>query len=333
MEIDSYNLIPLVGELTDLGQVFNYKYWFFWEEPETDDWKYSLIDVPSISDELIQRFEEAVDFVTPDTVPVIEPEVVLTSVTSSGAIAPDGTRSKVWRLKEIEELNSFSSSPLKGHLTCVRKCAGEVREAITLSLPQSNSVKLIEKQVARICEDTLYSAYGLSPGEFDKTLSDFYNQNTHYFCRDLTKEGITKPRWILHAIFRVLKRKFPNCPAWDYTGIYSDMTYILPDGTHVETKRGHGLGMANALTTLMQCAAFQLFLWDAADDLIKRPTALFYNDDGVIASSEEDVILAYEQEEEDLLSGLGLLKKNEKSYRGQVGCLCERYSNSYLGRK
>jgi hypothetical protein len=331
--LDDYNRIPLTGELTDIGQVFNYRYWFFWEEPEPEDWKYSLIDVPDIPKELIRRFEEAVEAVIPDEVPEILPEVVLTSISSSGAIAPDGSRSKHWRLKECAELNSFSCRPLKGYLTTVRKCAGEIREAITLSVPQSNSVKLIEKQVAQICAGTTYSAYGLNPQEFEKTLDKFYRKNEHFFCRDLTKEGITKPRWILQAIFRVFKRCYPKFAAWNYTGIYDDMEYILPDGSHVETKRGHGLGMANALTTIMQCASFQLFLWESGDDLIRTPDALFYNDDGVIGSADELSILAYEQEEEPLLLSLGLMKKNEKSYRGTVGVLCERYSSPYLDKK
>jgi len=330
--LDSYDLIPLTGVLEDIGQVFNYRYWFFWQEPETEDWKYSQIPVPPVPQELVERFRVAVDYVTPDMIPAIEPETILTSVTSSGAIAPDGTRSKVWRLKEIESLNSFSSEPLVGYLTPVYKCAGESREAVTLSISQSNSVKFIEAQVARIASETLYSAYGMSPGQFEKTIRDFFSENSSFLNRDLTKEGITKPRWILWTILDVFKKKYPNCKCWEYSSIYNDMFYVI-DGKRHSTLRGHGLGMANALTTIMQCAAFQMFLWDSEDDLITLPSALFYNDDGTIGSSSSQAILAYEQEEEPLLQSLGLLKKNEKTYQGPIGVLCEIYSNPYLNKK
>jgi hypothetical protein len=324
--LDSYNRISLSGPCVDIGQVFNYRYWFFWEEPEPEDWRYSLIPVPEVDEVLMRRFEEAVDFVTPDETPAVEEDTVLSSVSASGAIGPDGKRSKNWKIKEVRELNSFSSGPLMGYLTTVRKCAGEVREAVTLTVAQSNSVKLIERQVAEIASRTLYSAYGLPPVEFEKTLEDFYSKNSSFYCRDLTKEGITKPRWIIDSIIRVFKRKYNNCPAWQYAGIYSDMSYVLPSGEIVKTLRGHGLGMANALTTIMQCAAFQLFCWDA-EDLIYTPSALFYNDDGVIGSPDELSTLAYEVAEEPLLESIGLMKKNEKSYRGPIGVLCERYSS------
>jgi hypothetical protein len=330
--LDEFVKVPLHGSIEDLGQVFNYRYWFFWEEPPTDDWKYSQIPVPEVSEELKNEFARAVYYVTPDQVPAVEPETILTSITSSGAIAPDGTRSKVWRLKEIEELNSFSSDPLVGHLTHVAKCAGEMREAVTLSVPQSNSVKFIEAQVARIAKDTMYSAYGMSPGEFESELRKFYDRNTSFLNRDLTKEGITKPRWVLHTILKVFREKYPNCKCWDYSSIYNDMFYVI-DGKRVSTERGHGLGMANALTTIMQCAAFQLFLWEAESDLITTPEALFYNDDGSVGATDPSAILAYEQEEEPLLQSLGLMKKNEKTYMGPVGVLCEVYSDAYLNKK
>jgi len=330
--LDDYDILPLSGTLEDIGQVFNYRYWFFWEEPLKDDWKFSQIPVPPVSDEIKKLFRAAVHHVTPDQVPAVEPETILSAVSSSGAIAPDGTRSKVWRLKEVEELNTFSSTPLVGYLTPVAKCAGEIREAVTLSISQSNSVKFIEAQVARIAKDTLYSAYGMSPGEFESTLREFYDKHDEFLNRDLTKEGITKPRWLLGVILDVFKEKYPNCQCWDYSSIYNDMFYVI-DGKRISTERGHGLGMANALTTIMQCAAFQMFLWESADDLVETPDALFYNDDGTIGASDSCAILAYEQEEEPLLQSLGLLKKNEKTYRGSIGVLCEVYSNPYLNKK
>jgi hypothetical protein len=68
------------------------------------------------------------------------------------------------------------------------------------------------------------------------------------YCRDLTKEGLTKPRNLLKIMLECIKKRFEDFPVQpDFFDTYC----VLVDGGNVYPPRGHGLGMANELTTLM----------------------------------------------------------------------------------
>jgi len=56
-----------------------------------------------------------------------------------------------------------------------------------------------------------------------------------------------------------------------------DSFSLRVDGVKETFPRGHGLGMANALTTIMQCATFHYLI--AEGELSGDVSALFYNDD------------------------------------------------------
>jgi len=86
--------------------------------------------------------------------------------------------------------------------------------------------------------------YPTSPKEADNKMYTSY-------CRDFKKEGLTKPRNLLKIMLMNLKRFFPEEKAFDNVEFFDDWKIDL-DGQIFETTRGHGLGMANELTTLMQ---------------------------------------------------------------------------------
>lgn len=68
-----------------------------------------------------------------------------------------------------------------------------------------------------------------------------------FWCRDFTKEGLTKPRNLLTIILEEMEAK-----GYDIinTKFYEGIT-VLDGENWSEPVRGHGLGMANSLTTLM----------------------------------------------------------------------------------
>jgi hypothetical protein len=67
--------------------------------------------------------------------------------------------------------------------------------------------------------------------------------------RDLKKEGLTKPRFILKIILDELHLRWPKLKAFEYPEFFD--SFKIPG---VDAVRGHGQGMANALTTIMQIA-------------------------------------------------------------------------------
>jgi len=318
--------------LRDIGDIFNYRYWFRWEEDCSDDWKHSMIPV-RVAPGMVEKFEEALLRILPETLaPVVKDEILL-SLSPSTCISgtSPGKKSKVYREKSDPRQNTFSRDPLKGYFSKVQKGPTEVRECITLTIAQSNSVKWIEKQCAVLARKLSTSNYGKDEKTFNDDLKDFWSSNKFFLNRDLTKEGWTKPRWMLKSIQKVCMKKYPNCDAFGYMSIY-DKFDLVKDGVTYATNRGHGLGMANALTTIMQCAVFELICYERGD-MIREPSALFYNDDGTIGSQDEDDIIAYTEHEDPILEDLGLLRKDKKTYKGKVSILCECYSDPGLDTK
>jgi hypothetical protein len=90
--------------------------------------------------------------------------------------------------------------------------------------------------------------------------------------------------------------------------------------------------MANALTTLMQIAAFDSFL-ETIDVDSSKIDALFFNDDGSIGAEDSETIGTYQDEEADYLRTLGLIPKGTKTWNGRVCVLCERYYPDMLNSK
>jgi len=318
--------------IQDIGDVFNYKYWFFWEEKPAMDWLvYHFIPTKAIDPDDMIEFKQVVrELIAPLNVEKVEPEEILLSNSSSGTWSDlKKKKGKVWEVKQTE--NSFSSTALEGHITYAYKGPLEIRECITLSIAQSNSVRLIDKQVQAVVERLQDSIHIRDPDVFDEKIAKFFDENEFFYNRDLTKEGMTKPRELCIAMLDVLQEKWPDFPAWKYKTIYSDL-HITDDKTGVRRHcdRGHGLGMANALTTLMQVTIFNLI---KKDDIFGRLSedfsALFLNDDGSIASNNLQNLETYSDLEAAELERFDLLPKDTKTWYGKTGVICERYKGKY----
>jgi hypothetical protein len=319
--LDSY-VLPNFHLLEDIGQVFNYKYWLRWEEPDPEAWKFGLIPIEDPSESFIEGFEESLRKILPKSISPVSKEEILASISGSATRTSTGKTTKVFREKTISASNYMSSSYLKGHRSLVYKGPTEVRDCLILPIAQSNTIKWIERQMAVIASKTRYSAYGKGSEEFERILEKFYDEEAFYYNRDLTKEGITKPRWFLRSIGKVCKELYPSFEIWDYFSIYEKYELTV-DGVAHALPRGTGLGMANALTTIMQCGMFQL-IKDCEPEL-PEVDALFYNDDATIKSNDSTDVLTYSGIEENYFEAAGLILKEAKTYSSPVMILCERY--------
>jgi len=315
----------------DIAEVFNPRFWLFWEQPDPCDEKWAHEPIEPIDPDLLRRYEEAVDTVTPETCDAVMGEEILLQVTGSGCIASNNRSSKVYLEKHNAKSNNFSKEPLKAKLVYVQKCPGDSRRASVLSVPQSNTIKWFEKQCSIIAADTRDSIYGLSDIEFERRYRRFKNSHTHFLCRDIKKDGITKNRELVMATLRVLKRKYPNCPVFDYIDIYSNWFYYLAEepGVLHNPPRGVGLGMSSAITTILQAAVRRLVtdeLWEVEGHVEGVITALFYHDDATIGFDSEGTLLNYDSVETSMFQKLGLIKNLKKSFHATEFVLCEEYS-------
>jgi hypothetical protein len=117
--------------IRDIGDIFNFNYWFFWEEEPVADYKSGFIPLDNISahKELFQdhlrKMLPRKDYIQP----VEELEILLTS-SSSACITTSGGNSKVW--KEKERSNYFSDKPLFGKRCLIPVSPANMRDSIKL---------------------------------------------------------------------------------------------------------------------------------------------------------------------------------------------------------
>jgi hypothetical protein len=322
LEIDGIRYI------TDIGEIFNPAYCFRWELQAEDDYLNGNLPIEVIPDDSINTFKRALAALLPVDIGIVEEDEVLFELTGSSTYS-DVKGERVYEAKG-RGLNTFSSAPLHGKRSTIYKSPADQRDAVIFPVPQSNSVKLIEKQVHRVVEAIAYSLHIRDPYEFDKKLDDFRKKNKFFLDRDIKKEGITKPRQLVIAALEVLKANFPYCPAWKYMNIYSNYYLDLEDGSTYNPARGHGLGMANSLTTLIQCALFSIartraLLSVGGDESNMDFDAIFLNDDCSIGAETADELELIDEYDDAVLTEYQIIKNKKKSTKGRSTVFCEQY--------
>jgi hypothetical protein len=319
----------------DIGDIFNYLYLLDWELPDEEDWKHGLEPV-SIEKQYLDEFKEALRNELPerDEFKKIDPEEILLGQSSSTSYFSDlENKSYQWIIQGTE--GGFSNRPLKGRRALLHTQTGSARDTVILPVDQSNSVKLIDRQIKQIIAHMRGNAMFDDPIKIEELLLADRKKYTWFLNRDIKKEGLTKPRELLHAIFEVLEEAYPDLELDKYRHIYDGYYLIFPDETEIYLNRGHGLGMANSLTTLMQLGVFYMIQGRLVQEGFQNwsnMTCKAYNDDFYAAFDEEDTSELYAEHEIDVFDDLALKMEPRKSLIGPFSVLCENYS-SPLGIK
>lgn len=334
-EPEDYDITPAI-RITDIGDIFNYSYWFFWKEEPEDDYKNGFIPVDRIDPDDEDQFKESLRFLLRKIkIDEIQEEEILLKNSSSKAQTVNSKEKTVWLQKQTK--NYFSNETLIGERTVIFVSPANIRDSIKLTVPQSNSLKLLEYQLREIASKMKYSLYIRNLDIFERKLKRFSEKYSIFFDRDIKKEGITKPRRLIQLVFEVLKEKYPDLPAWKYCDIYNDYTLIMEDGKRLHTNRGHGLGMANAMTTIIQCVLFEVILqeFELENYTIEKNQikAIFYNDDATIGFNNLNDFYSYVDTEDDVLKKFGIIRNLQKSHWGTNFVFCEIYSNPDFNKK
>jgi len=312
----------------DIGQIFNFNYWFFWKEEPDDDLAYSEVPLKGISEHDKEIFRESVRELVKDVkIQIVEEdEILLRNSSSSGLDLKTFKSTPVFQLKENH--NKFERKPSVTKRSFIHVKPAGIRDSVIQSVGRTNSIQLIEEQVSQIVEQIPYSLHIRNQEEFERKLDRFSAHYSYFFNRDIKKEGITKPRILITLMLEVLKEEFPECPAWKYSGIY-DYWLVYDPQTEEKTYRlrGHGQGMANSLTTLMQCALFNICIKEFAEeeDISAGIGAIFLNDDCSVGFEEIEDLESYVDFEDTFLQRFDIIRNNEKSHRGYLLVFCEIY--------
>jgi hypothetical protein len=317
-------------KLIDLGDFFNVRYWLFFDQPD-EHFEQFLFKPLVYEKSAIEHFERVAREIIPEVIlDVIAEEEILLDITSSNALWK-GKTVPVWYAKQTE--NYFSSKPLVGRGSFIQKCPGDTRFPITLSVPHSNSVKLIEKQMALLAAEMPWSAYVKDPDTFGKRYRKFRRGSKFFYCRDIEKDGLTKNRKLIQIICKVVAEKYPHLPCVAYFGIF-DNFYVEIDGKLENPPRGVGLGMTSALTTILQSIVFRMNLDKLTQEYtVGTADAIFYHDDAAFGSDNEDTLEDLKDIDFLTCKSLGLPVKKRKCFSGPEFVLCENYSDSIFDTK
>lgn len=299
-------------DISDVGQIFNYRYLFNWVEDINDYREYAYI--PSTYKPLSDLYDFFLRDL-PEKVIEFKKEEVLFKTSSSKTLYK-GESLINFTLNSKNTINSFSKSIGNTKLVKIQKSAGDPREIVIMELDSLHTNNYIEYQVKEILKHYKENAMVQSKTTFEEKLKKFSytDVDTVFYSRDLKKEGWTKPRELLTLLLMAIKEKY----GWDIpTDYFED---FLVNGE--KPPRGHGLGTANALTTLLYILLFRYCLLGESDifeefELLDLK-ALILNDDfvckGDFASIEE-----YKTREFLLLNHLGLIINSKKSYTSRYG--------------
>lgn len=158
------------------------------------------------------------------------------------------------------------------------------------------------------------------------------------YCRDFKKEGLTKPRKLVRAMLEALNETFPDADAFKSVGFFDVWELKLPPtkdeltGENVVKTifpaRGHGLGMGNALTTLMQLAIEEI----NTNECGVRPEFSGYdNDDAATSFKTEADRNKYLEKDKETCRNLSLKYKTKATFIATGSMvLCEAYVSTKL---
>jgi len=328
-EPDWFNEVP--GYIiNDIGDVFNWQFMFNWKIPDPLDYLQGNTPL-SYDKEMLNDLKNSLRRHLPlrkSFERVYESEVLMQQTSSTNINPKTFEKEKNWILRG--SYNSFGNDGIKGFRSLTQTAVGQLRDSVLLPIDQLNSINLIDKQVYEIIQHMYGNNMVKDYGEFNKKLNHDRNKFSYFLCRDIKKEGITKPREIVKAMLEVLDEEYPDLKLGNYSGVYNSFTLSV-DGKEIEMIRGHGLGMANSLTTLMQLAVFYLTVDRLSDQMNLEKKHIgcgSFNDDNYIAAVNEDILNFYWDEEEYVFNGLGLIREPTKSFKGTDFVLCETYSEN-----
>jgi len=143
------------------------------------------------------------------------------------------------------------------------------------------------------------------------------------YCRDFVKEGLTKPRYLLKIMLEEINIQY----GFDLPESFYDNWIFSDNGEETITLRGHGLGMANELTTLMQMVICEMVTRRVKYSPHWRG---FQNDDSCLIFETWQQAHYFAQVDREITMKLGLIFKGKASFISLGSAvLCETYAASW----
>jgi len=346
LEIKNTFLIPNIKkEKFEIGKLFRPNQLFNWDAPILDI-RETCFDPVSISNETSKNFRLNLRKLLKNPRLDLLHEVKWTTLLNDNAKSTYD--SQVYKEPVPKEL-PWKRGPSR--LVNVPRELKEKRAACIEQYPSSLRIRCIEANVKQVLLCDKRSQMRHKPEtiklELEKALGvrrhaknwiggrmdQSCKYSTWSYCRDFKKEGLTKPRELLKIMLEELLARFPTWSCFMFPDFFS--VWELHVGEEILFPlRGHGLGMANALTTLMQ-----LVIEDMTYALCKiRPKwSGYYNDDATILFNKESDVRKYYLADKKVCEALSLAYKTKATFICKdYAVLCEQYAAKdcpYVSRK
>jgi hypothetical protein len=320
---DWYDEVPFYHSY-DIGEIFNYNYGFFWQEEDTQDYLLSKTPVKTDS-EIVNLFKKVTDRIisATDDFDEVLPEEILFRVNSSKSIDKEGNSFPNYHIKH--DNLQFSSVRKEGKRCLITTSPGSGRDAIVNNVNDLNTIQLINENIRKFLLKNFRK--NILTESLERNKKRFFskcNKNQFFYCRDIKKEGLTKPKYLCEIVLQALHKRFPECLAFQFPYFYSGPWYEGDTG-----ERGHGLGMANELTTLIQILILFTtnYLIGEEGDYVVSSGALYLNDDAVVfINGTFDDIECFVDYDYQVCTGLGVMIQRDKSfYSDSCAIFCEMY--------
>lgn len=239
-------------KISSYNEIFPERHLIFWKEKDPEDYKY-MMEKKSVDSSELSFFKNTLRDILKNIKVKPIPDFYLKAEGGSSVI---DEKEKFRGYKKIQSKDVNYSYVMEGYRSLIEVGPANLRDAFVLKEGSLNSVTLISKLARQIVSKLKWSSMK-SPAEEDYVqlrAKNLTKKGYYSYLRDFTKAGLTMPHELLEATKDILVELYPNV-GFEYMEVLYNhkIRYSKDSMRNIPIERGHGLGMANEITTLIQC--------------------------------------------------------------------------------
>jgi len=341
--ISSFDLQSLdeheIIKVSSIDEIFNYRFAVHYVNEEIDDYKLGTIPV-DIDPVYLNLFREQVENFLPDEFNFTDEDIqfeLSVSLPCNSSMCIDNyfnfksIPTHKNKFKEVQE-----EPELSGKRVVIPIHAQNDRDAIMFTANTSTHIRVCDRLINKLWESNKWFAMVSNKETFLRKIRKFREKHSYFINFDFEKEGITKPRELIITVLEEIDKKFPRVFWKDMIKLYSNYS-VNVDGETIEMNRGHGLGMANSLTSCVITVFLSVVASLMQEDNNRTMKGmdfdvLSFNDDTVV-SIKEELLIDFEEYFYYTAERLSMRYKREKTFWGREFVFCEEYSNVEFNNK
>lgn len=300
------------------------RFFIFWEEECDDTANYfEPVDCDEeLMDELLGCVREFSDMHLEGDSIFMEPsKFYIYQVTGASAYVP-GAKKSLPNWKADATGRDDGESPIMEALRCLApKAPGETRDTITLTPASRRTLRRCNWLPGITLRHHPDTPFGKPAGFIKDLLTEWGKRPSYYYCRDIRKKGLRIPKILLKEVTEAFYHRNPEM-ARKAGAFFNSFSIKFGEDDVRHPLRGHGLGMWEEFTTIIQFCVHRMVL--------RRMPGVkcdynAMNDDMIVRFRNKSDAELYQDQDEYIMNHLDIKLKLEKSGIGRGGFYCEEY--------